>query len=153
MQPELLRDRGIALERPVVLRAGVVHVGHFVFEAAALGFQLLQVLENGGGLFEHRPAAGKQPVLRQIAEGQVARADDLPLVGRSQAGEHLHQGGLAGPVVADQADAVALVDLEIERAEQPIAAKGLAQTLDLKHDFLKIFKFSIAGLESLSLRS
>ena len=113
------------------------HIGQFVLQPAALLLQAAQVLKYRERLLEHRPAADKQPVLRQIAEAQIPRTDDSPLIRCLQAGQHLHEGGFAGPVVPHQADAIPLIDLKIQRAEEPVAAKRLAEALDLQHDSLE----------------
>ena len=40
---------------------------------------------------------------------------------------------LAGSAGADQADTVPVIDLELERAEEPLSAKRLSQFLCLEH--------------------
>jgi hypothetical protein len=43
------------------------------------------------------------------AEGEVPGADDVSLIRLRQSGDNLHQRGFPGPVIADKADAVAVI--------------------------------------------
>ena len=52
-----------------------------------------------------------------------------PLVGGDGAGQHLDQRRLAGAVVAEQADDLALVDVEVDVVERLHAAVELADVL------------------------
>ena len=54
---------------------------------------------------------------------------DLAVIRRQLARDHLHQSGLALAVAAEQADALALVDGEIQGLEQGCAAEGQGDVL------------------------
>jgi hypothetical protein len=53
----------------------------------------------------------------------------VPAVGRENAREHPHRGGLAGAIGADQAEDFALGDVEIELIDGDDLAERAAQTL------------------------
>src|SRR6266699_2857161 len=102
LQPELLRHRGVPLELFVMFGAGVFHFGQFMLEPAALFLQPLQISEDRPAFFKHGAPAGKQPVLWQISEGKLARADDLSFVRRQNPRQDLHQGRFARAVITDE---------------------------------------------------
>ena len=133
VQSKLLRQRSIALELPVVFGAGLLHLRQFVLQLAALQFESAQVFKHRERFVEQGPAARNKAILRQVAKSQVAGAHDLAFIRLDQPRKHLHQGALAGAVLADQADAVPLIDLELERAEEPFPAICLSQFLSLEH--------------------
>ena len=56
-----------------------------------------------------------------------------PAVGRFLARQHAHQRRLAGAVRADQRDAVAALDVQVEVVEDDEVAVGLARVLQLEH--------------------
>ena len=79
----------------------------------------------------------KSPSCGKISECQIAGADGFSLIRRNQSRQHFHESGFPGAIFSDEADSILIVDLQVERAEKPFAAKSLAEPLDLKHDFLK----------------
>ena len=76
-----------------------------------LDFHVPQVLEDGEALGEHGSAGEAQAVLRQEAGPDVLHGGDASVIEALLAGQDLQEGGLAAAVRADQADAVAGIDL------------------------------------------
>ncbi len=56
---------------------------------------------------------------------------DRAAVGRQRAGEHVHQRRLAGAVVADEADALAGADGEVDAVERANGAEMLFDAVQL----------------------
>ena len=73
-------------------------------------------VEHGGGL-------GGEQFLLELRDPQRRLSPDLATVGRDAALGELQQRGLAGAVAADQADALAGVDLEARVVEQGFGAE------------------------------
>jgi hypothetical protein len=66
--------------------------------------------------------AGEFGFLRHVGDGEPRLAPDLAVVQRTEAGQRLEQAGLAAAVAADQADALAGIDLQrgvVEQATWP----------------------------------
>jgi hypothetical protein len=106
------------LREPVV--SGVEHlllgrvgrVGHLVGDADHFVLGPEQFAESGLGLVEQGAAGGKLLVLLQEHHlGPGVQADVTP-VRRVVTGEDAHERGLAGPVRTDEADPLAVVQLE-----------------------------------------
>src|SRR5438128_1801932 len=74
------------------------------------------------------PAAGR--VVEQV--GSAVR--DRALGHRLEAGDALHERGLAGAVRADQPDGLAFTHLEVDLAQGLEAAEAHADTAALQHD-------------------
>ncbi len=66
-----------------------------------------------------------QAVLRQIAEGRPLAICTSPPSADDQPGEQTQQGGLAGAVLAAQADPLAGADVPVDAVEDSPAAKIL----------------------------
>ena len=66
----------------------------------------------------------RQPVLRQVANGDPCRHRDGARIGFIVAREHLEEGGLAGAVRTAQADTIAVIYLPGDVVEQyPVAER------------------------------
>jgi len=76
----------------------------------------------------------------QAVDGLAAEAHRTGLVDE-RAADAIDQGRLAGAVGADQADALALGDREIDAVERDEAAEALAQTRDLEQRLGHHFAF------------
>jgi outer membrane receptor protein involved in Fe transport len=124
---DALDELGQAVEHPLV---GVrLERGRepFVFvERVAQGLLGDGELTRGGG------AGAEDGLLREVARTQAALDLQRAGVGLHLAGEHLHQGGLAAAVDADEADAFARFDDELEVREEGAAAEGEGQVESAK---------------------
>jgi hypothetical protein len=89
-----------------------------------------QVVEGGRGLVGERLAGVRDAVLRQVARGVGARADDLAGVRVDQAEDDLQQRGLAGAVGADDRDPLVIADAQVEVAKEVFAAVLLFEVAD-----------------------
>ena len=72
-------------------------------------------------------------VLREVLHDQVVTGDILARVWQLLAREHAHQRRLAGAVVADQRDAVAALDVQVQVGEDHELTVGLVHVLQLEH--------------------
>ena len=72
-------------------------------------------------------------VLREVLHDDVVAFDARARVRRLLAREHAHQRRLAGAVRADERDAVAALDVQVEVAEDDEVAVRLAHVLQLEH--------------------
>jgi hypothetical protein len=102
-------------------------VGQPVLDVVHLGFHVEQRLERAADFLEHRAATVRQAVLRQVADRQRRRLDDLATVGLVDAGEHLEQRGLAGAVRPAQADTVSVADLPRDVVDERAVAEGFLE--------------------------
>ncbi len=84
--------------------------------------QLTDIAETGG----HRLVDGAGIVtgrfLLEMRDAQRVSAPDLAVVGLNLAAQHAQQRRLAGAVAAEQTDALAGVDLEIDARQQRVMA-------------------------------
>ena len=72
---------------------------------------------------------GRGPTGVGCTIGRRRRLDDA-LVGRQHPGQHVHERRLAGAVVADEADALADVDVQVDPAQGANCPKGLLDALE-----------------------
>ena len=77
-----------------------------------------QFVERGLGLGEQGAAGGEVRLLAQQGHARAGVQADVAVVGLVEAGQQAQQRGLAGAVGADQADALAGVQLEADVLEQ-----------------------------------
>src|SRR5262245_47417328 len=75
---------------------------------------------------EPRAAVRRQPGDVRALEG------DRPLVAKQRPGDAVDHGGLAGPVRADQAEALALAELKVDSVQRHEPAEALGEGADLK---------------------
>ena len=87
-------------------------------------------------LLEHAPDAELQGLRHRIVFLEGAADGDAPAVGRESAREHLHEGRLARPVVADQADALAGRDGEVDALEGADGTEMLLGAFQLDDHYL-----------------
>ena len=78
-------------------------------------------------------AAVFQPILRQIADGQIRRSDDLPASGSSSSRQDFQQRRLAGAVRAAQPHTIPRIQLPGDIVEQHTIGKRLAKFHQLQH--------------------
>ena len=62
----------------------------------------------------HHADAGADGVAGAVEADRLAVDEDFALVRPVEAGEHVHQGGLAGAVFAEQAEHLAGADVEVD---------------------------------------
>ncbi len=119
---EVRLDLAVAVEQLGIGRAGA----HPALELVQL---VGQVGEPGCPEHdvEHRTDAEVGDLLGQVADAEVLGPVDLADVRLLLAQEHLDEGGLTGPVTADEGDAPAGADLQADVAEQGPRAVGLAE--------------------------
>jgi hypothetical protein len=72
----------------------------------------------------------RDAVLRQVAGGVRARADDLAGVGVDEAEDDLQQRRLAGAIRPDDRDALVVADTQREVAEEELAAVLLLEVVE-----------------------
>jgi len=92
----------------------------------------VEVVEDRLGLDEaevlvHEPAAARVRRLGRAERHRTAVDRDLARVRAVEPGQHLDEGGLAGPVLAEQGVDLPAVDREVHRAQRGDAAEGLAE--------------------------
>ncbi len=102
----------------------------------------LDDLEHGADVVLDVQAAEDRGFLRQVADAQpgaavhrqardvVAVERDPPAIGRHQAGDHVEDGGLAGAVGSEQANRLAVADIEPGVLDDGPAAIALGQPFD-----------------------
>ena len=96
-------------------------------------------IARGGHVGQHvLLLVGKVDLLAQDADAETFGDHDLALVGRELPEDHAEDGGLAGAVRADHADAFALIDAERGVVEDGFAAQELCDVLEIDHE-LAIF--------------
>ena len=67
----------------------------------------------------------------RIAPLLLARDDEPSAIRRSAAGQDMHQGRLAGAVMADDADAFACTDREIDAVQSADSAEGFLDAVEV----------------------
>jgi hypothetical protein len=123
---ELVGDVGVALGGCEIFFGFGVFFGEDVGELYRLGFECVEVVEDGVALLEDRLAAHGEAVLRQITEGHPFHAGERAVIERFDAGDDLEQGGFARAVAADQAGALVWRDEPIGVFEEEFLAEPLA---------------------------
>src|SRR5439155_27203960 len=89
-----------------IFRAQGIDFGHPVRQRLLLLFHVAELVEDGHALVEHRAAGERQPVLRQVPDGEALHASNGARVESVEAGQDAQQRGLAGSVGPDYADAL-----------------------------------------------
>ena len=117
----------------LVLGFGNGPVGQPLLEIVQVGLHRQDRLEGQHRLVEEGAPAVIQPVLRQVADGQVRRPEDLSFVRLLEACQHPQQRRLAGAVRAAEPDTLAPPDLPRHVVEQHAFAERLAQRRKLNH--------------------
>ena len=108
-------------------RRARVELGEFVREAVDFFAQGEGFAEGGLGFLPKRAAADVDAFLRQVADAGALGRADLPAAGRLDAGDALHQRGLARAVVAGEGDALARLHGERQVVEEHARAEFDAQ--------------------------
>ncbi len=133
VEPEAILKFAVAHEHRVVLALRHAGIAKTMFDVFHLALHVEQRLEGSADFFENGAAAVRQPVLRQIADGERRRFDDAAGVGIVEPGQHLEQCGLAGAVRTAEADAVAVTNLPGDVVQQDAVAEGFGEVGKLNH--------------------
>jgi len=80
--------------------------------------QFRPLAQSFGHRLEHALPGPERGLLRNARQLQLRRAPDLAVIGRGKALDDIQEAGFAGAVAADQADALAGLDDEIDTIEQ-----------------------------------
>ena len=124
---------GVAGEQRVVGVAGDRRVRELRFNLAHLRLQREERRKGERRLVAQRPPGVRQSVLRQVADRQAGRPDDLPGVRLHLAGQHAEQCRLTRPVRAAEAHALARLHLPRDAIEQHAVAERLVKGCYLYH--------------------
>ena len=124
------------LHLAVALGEGGVGVGprHGGGEPFELALEPPDLDEPRQGLHEHRVLGVDSHLLRQISHADAGVQVDAALVRRLHPGHDAAQGGLAGPVRADQADAHAPPHAPAAPVEDGLPAVTLGDVLQREHE-------------------
>ena len=101
----------------------------------------LQVLPGGQEVVQRRVLgqhAGEAAYLVPVGEGVQAGDADLAAVGGEQPVDHPEQGGLARTVVAEEADDLALLDIQRERVDGDQVTETAGDRLQFDRGHLRI---------------
>ena len=94
------------------------------------GEQRTQLANPRGHDLENRLVGIRRHFLFEMSDPQRLAVPDLTLIGNQAAGDHAEQSCLAGTVAADQADALAGVDLELDASEQRHMAVSMGDIIE-----------------------
>jgi hypothetical protein len=102
-------------------------MGHLVGDLNQFLLRPEQFAERGLGLVEQR-AAGEEVLVLFEKQGLGARVQaNVAVIGRVLPGQDAHERRLAGPIRANEPNALAVVQLKREVVEQRPAVKGPRQ--------------------------
>ena len=104
--------------------AGVVRLGQGVGGGMVVDEQLGALAQARGHGFEHALPGFEHGFLRHTRQLQFRGAPCLAVIGGGRALDQPQQAGLAGAVTADQADAFARLDHQVDVIEQRHMAIG-----------------------------
>ena len=108
-------------------------MGENFLDFLAAQVERLHPVERRQGLAQHRPAAHLGRVLRQVADAGALRTGDAARVERQHFGNHFEQGGFAGAVEPDQADASVVAHRPADAVEDLAAPVGLGKVVETQH--------------------
>src|SRR5258708_38321906 len=111
-------DVGILSARVVEFRHAAGKRLHFFLDSMEFG-------KNGDALGKNRAPGHRKTVLRKVSRGDAFRARYAAVVERLAPGKDLHDGGFAGPIRSDQADARFRRDQPVGVLEQELVAVAL----------------------------
>lgn len=94
--------------------------------------QLAELPQALGHDVEHAAAGVGRHLLRHARHDHPRLQADLAVVGLQLAGDQAHEGGFAGAVAADDADAFAGFDAQIDMFEQERTADTEVDALELE---------------------
>ena len=123
---EVLLALGVPHEHRFVCGLVQRGVGQLLFEDAQLLLERQLRPERLARLADERPPAVLEPVLREVADGEVGRRNHLAGVRLVQAREHREKRRLAGAVGAAQSDPVTSVQLPGHVVQEDAIGEGLA---------------------------
>ena len=128
---QLLSHLAVAVEELLIVRRGVVlALGNLLLHARQFFLHGLYPVEGREGLVEHRALAVGHHLLRQIAY-RLARGDDhRARLGLLESGEDFEQRRLTGAVLAHEAYAVTVGDIESDIVEKVGACKLDREIID-----------------------
>ncbi len=125
---EFLLKMGVAVEvgRKVAATDALLQYGNFRLDGQ-------QLVEGAARLGKEAAPGMLQAVLRQVADQGAAGYRDGAGVGFVLTGQQAQQGGLAGAVLAAQADPLARAQVPIDGIEHGLAGETLGDVDQLKH--------------------
>ena len=95
-------------------------------------FSSTDMLRNGRGIWKLRVMPRRHAPVRRQPGDVLALEHHAAAIAGQRARDAVDQRGLAGAVRADQADALALADLQADRVERGEAAEALAEARDVE---------------------
>jgi len=111
--------------------------GMFVDDGGWVGMEVAPGLDEEGvggeGDLEDGFVADGSGLLREIADGGAAVECDFAAIGFLVSEDHIDEGGLAGAVGADKAEAFAAIDLQRRVAQQFARSEALGDFNDGQH--------------------
>ena len=128
-------DVVVAVDNLLVFRAGVVEFAHAAFEDLLLGFERADLVEDGKAFVEDGTAGEVDAVLREIAGADPLHDVERAIVEALNSGERFEQGGLAGAVRADDADALLRGEEPVEVLKKNFGAEAFAGFGELNHGY------------------
>jgi hypothetical protein len=90
-------------------------------------------LKGAARLFEHAAPRMRQPVLRQVSDGENRRSNDAARIGLFEAGKDFQQCGLARTIGSAQPDPIAVINLPRDVIEEDAVAERLGEIGKLNH--------------------
>src|SRR6185437_14379661 len=127
-------DCVIPLRNVVVLRRGMVHLGHAIHELLELTLHVAQVLEHRRALCKHGATREGQAILRQVAKGEPFCNTHVAVIERLQSAQNLQQRGFPSPVRAHKPQPVARRDQQISTLEQQFVPVAFSGRVELDHE-------------------
>src|SRR5262249_20674576 len=126
---ELMLQRPVAMQKRLMFCPRQAGIRQPVLDLLNTALNLQHIYKRGERLVKQTAALHGQPLLWQIADGQVAGSQDLALRRLHLASNDAKERGLPHPVGADQRNAVLLANMPVEIAEQ-IALAEIMRDID-----------------------
>ena len=114
----------------------ILGLGHFLGGFFELVLEVQERSQPGFGDFDQGLFGLELALLPEQAHPDSGADEEIAVIGLIEAGEDLHERGLAGAVGPDQPDSVAGADFEFQLAENRIAGELAAQSLSGNEDHL-----------------
>ena len=130
---ELVLEAMVAVGDRGVLGAGVVEFRHAMGQGLQFHFHGAEVIEDGHAFGEDTATGEREAVLREISGRSAFGDDERAVVEGIHTGENLHEGGFAGAIASDQADAVVGRDQPVCVFEKKLVAETFSGCGKLNH--------------------